>query len=364
MEHFSCTELPRIESLPSFAAMKTRRQFIQTLAASGALLVSGAQATPKRGPVLISQSTSLDKVTYGTNWFAQAEHGGFYQGVATGIYKEHGLDVTVKMGGPQVSGSQLLVGGVIDFYMGGGLSQINAVAEGLPLITVAAIFQKDPQVLLAHPGQGIEKMEDLKGRRILVSSGGKISYWPFLKARFGFTDDQILPYNFSLGPFLQDKTLVQQGYLTSETYSIRKEGGFDPVVFLIADYGYTPYATTIQTTQRMVREKTDITKRFVEASIKSWYSYFADPAPGNVLIKKDNPEMTDDLLAFGLEKMKEYGIVFGGDAEKLGVGAMTDERWGSLYQSMVDFKLVAANVDYKKGYTLQFINKGPDAYKI
>lgn len=344
--------------------MKTRRQFLQTLAAAGAAVAGAAQAAPRRGPLLISQGTTLDKVTYGTNWFAQAEHGGFYQGVATGIYKEHGLDVTVKMGGPQVNGVQLLVGGAIDFFMGSGLQQVSAVAEGLPLVTVAAIFQKDPQVLLAHPGQGIERMEDLKGRRILVSSGGKVTYWPFLRARFGFTDDQIIPYNFNLGPFLQDKSLVQQGYLTSEPYSIRKEGGFDPVIFLIADYGYTPYATTIQTTQRMVTDKKDVTQRFVEASIKAWYSYFEDPAPANALIKKDNPEMTDDLLAFGLEKMKEYGIVFGGDAEKLGVGAMTDERWGSLYQSMVEFQLVAANVDYKKGYTLEFINKGPEAYKI
>ncbi|GAB4215333.1 MAG: ABC transporter substrate-binding protein [Synechococcales cyanobacterium] len=344
--------------------MLNRRQFIKagSLAATGALVSTTSRANPSRGPILLAQG-SLDKVTYGTNWFAQAEHGGFYQGVATGIYKEYGLDVTVKMGGPQVNGSQLLIGNAIDFFMGSGLSQVSAVAEGLPLVTVAASFQKDPQVLLAHPGQGIETMEDLKGRKILISSGGKITFWPFLKARFGFTDDQVLPYNFSSGPFLQDKTLVQQGYLTSETYSIRKEGGFDPVVLLIADYGYTPYATTIQTTNRLVTEKSDLVQRFVEASIKGWYSYFEDPAPANVLIKQDNPEMTDDLLAFGIEKMKEYGIVFGGDAEKLGVGAMSDARWESLYTSMVQFGLVKADVDYKKAYTLQYINKGADFYQ-
>ncbi len=309
-----------------------------------------------------SGSTSLDKITYGTNWFAQAEHGGFYQAVATGIYKDHGLDVTIKMGGPQVNGTQLLMGGAIDFFMGYGADAIKAIQENIPKTTVAAIFQKDPQVLIAHPDVGVETLEDLKGRPILVSAASINTFWPFLKAKYGFTDDQKRPYNFNLGPFLADKNVAQQGYLSSEPYKATKQG-VDPVVFLLADFGYTPYSTTIEAKKELVEQNPDLVQRFVDASIKGWYSYFEDPAPANALIKKDNPEMTDDLLANGLAKMKEYGIVLSGDAESQGIGAMTDERWQDFYNLMSQAGIFKTGLDFKQAYTLQFVNKGADYYQ-
>jgi NitT/TauT family transport system substrate-binding protein len=354
-----------------------RRKFLQYGAmAIGTGMVTacaGGQSTSNSSPTDGSTSTSpatsasptaLTKVTYGTNWFAQAEHGGFYQAVATGIYKEHGLDVTIKMGGPQVNGTQLLMGGAVDFFMGFPASAIRAVEEGIPKITVAAIFQKDPQVLIAHPNTGVASLKDLKGKAIFIASEANVTFWPFLKAKFGFTDDQKRPYNFNPGPFLADKNAVQQGYLTSEPLAIQKEGKFNPVVFLLADSGYAPYATTIECKQELVNTNPDLVQRFVDASIKGWYSYLhGDPSPGNALIKKDNPQMTDEQIAYGIEKMKEYGIVESGDALTKGIGAMTDERWQSFFATMSSQSIFKKETDYTKAFTLKFINKGVNAYK-
>ncbi|NJL86804.1 MAG: ABC transporter substrate-binding protein [Leptolyngbyaceae cyanobacterium SM1_1_3] len=347
----------------------TRRRFIHygSAAVGTGLLAACAgnnQTASAPGEMSTADSAAaLTPVAFGTNWYAQAEHGGFYQAVATGIYSDYGLDVTIKMGGPQVNGTQLLMGKAIDFFMGFGSDAINAVQEGIPKVTVAAIFQKDPQVLLAHPDQGIETLEDLKGRPVFISASANVTYWPLLTAKYGFTEDMKRPYNFNPGPFLADKNSAQQGYLSSEPLAIEKEGGFAPVVFLLADYGYDPYSTTVETRKEIVEQDPDLVRRFVEASIKGWYSYFEDPAPGNELIKQDNPEMTDEQIAYGIEKMQEYGIVISGDAETKGIGAMTDERWKSYFDTLVEAGIISAETDYKDAYTLEFVNQGADAYK-
>lgn len=348
-----------------------RRQFIKygSLAFGTSLLAActanSNQSTDTSSPAASSPASGIDKISFGTNWFAEAEHGGFYQAVAAGIYEKHGLDVTIKMGGPQVNGTQLLMGGAVDFFMGFGADAVKAVEQNIPKITVAAIFQKDPQVLIAHPNVGVKTLADLKGKPILVSSAANTTYWPFLKAKYGFTDDQKRPYNFNPGPFLADKNAAQQGYITSEPLAIKKEGGFDPVVLLMADNGYTPYSTTIETKKELVEKNPDLVQRFVDASIKGWYSYLnGDPAPGNALIKKDNPKMTDEQLAFGIETLKKSGVVISGDAEKKGIGAMTEERWKEFFDTMSSQGIFKKDTDYKQAFTLQFVNKGTDAYKI
>jgi NitT/TauT family transport system substrate-binding protein len=355
-----------------------RRKFIQYSAlALGSGLVAacasnqpaaestiGSPASTAAGSSSPSPAGALTKVSFGTNWFAEAEHGGFYQALATGLYQQYGLDVTIKMGGPQVNGTQLLMGGAIDFFMGYEADAIQAIQEGIPKVTVAAMFQKDPQILIAHPELNAKDLKDLKGKAIFVSSAANVTFWPFLKAKYSFTDDQKRPYNFNPGPFLADKTSIQQGYLTSEPLAIKKAGGFDPVVFLLADYGYTPYSTTIECKQELVQKNPDLVQRFVDASIKGWYSYLeGDPAPGNALIKQANPEMTDDQIQYGIAKLKEYGIALSGDAETKGIGAMTDDRWKSFFETMASQGIFKKETDYKQAYTLQFVNKGTSAYK-
>lgn len=340
-----------------------RRQFIQysSLIISSSILTSCAASDNSNSTA--KSNKNLDKVTYGTNWYAQAEHGGFYQAIATGIYEDYGLDVNIRMGNAQVNGIQLLVGSAIDFYMGSSMEVLSSVEAGIPTITVAAIFQKDPQVLIAHPGAGNDSLEQLKGKPILTSSLSDKGYWQFLKAKYGYQDEQKRPYNFSVAPFLLDKNSIQQGYLTSEPFTIQKKGGFEPVVMLLADAGYQPYATTITTTTKMVENNPDLVQRFVDASIKGWYSYLENPEPANQLIKKDNPEMTDELLTYSLEKIKEYGIITSGDAATKGIGAMTDERWKSFFDTLVEAGIIKLDTNYKEAFTLQFVNQGVEAYK-
>lgn len=358
----------RLSMNSPFAGLN-RRQFLHygSLVLGTSLLAActGRQAdtpasTPVTGP---SPGSELRKITFGTNWYAQAEHGGFYQAVATGLYHDYGLEVTIKMGGPQVNGTQLLMGGAIDFFMGYTADAIKAVEAGIPKKTVAAIFQKDPQILAVHPDQGVQSLADLKGKPIYVSASASITYWPFLVAKYGFTDAMKRPYNFNPGPFLADKSSAQQGYLSSEPLAIRKEGGFEPVVFLLADSGYDPYACNIETRNDVIEKDPDLVQRFVDASIKGWYSYFEDPTPANALIQKDNPEMTDEQLAYGLEKMQEYGIVISGEAEQQGIGAMTDARWQSFFNTLAIAGVYKPETDFKQAYTLAFVNKGVEYYQ-
>ena len=297
---------------------------------------------------------ALDKVTFLTNWFAEAEHGGYYQAVAEGIYEKYGLDVHIGMGGPQVNVYQLLLAEKADFVMGYDNATISAVEQGLPVITVAANFQSEPVGLIAHPD--VTKIEDLKTRTLLIGQASETTYWPWLKAKYGFTEAQKKPYAYSVQQFLIDKNIAQQGYITSEPYAIEK-GGVKPVIFHLAKYGYPPYAQTVVTLTKTVKNKPDLIKRFIEASALGWKSYLKNPAPANALIKKENPQMDDKQLAFSVAKLKEYGIVEGGDAKKLGLFTMNDARWKQTFEVMRDSKLVKPDVDYKKAYTLEFVKQ-------
>src|SRR5215212_10272306 len=289
---------------------------------------------------------AAETVNFGTDWKAQAEHGGFYQAIATGIYKRHGLDVHLRPGGPQVNHAQLLAAGALDFNIASNsFVPLNYVQQNIPMLAIAAIFQKDPSVLIAHPGQGSDNLAALKGKPIMIGSDTRVTAWQFLKQKFGYTDDQIRPYAFSAAPFLVDPKAIQQGYLTSEPFVIEKEG-VKPVVLLLADAGYSSYGGLIETSAKLAKEKPDLVQRFVDAIIEGWYSYLhGDPAPGNALIRKDNPEMTDALLAYGIDKMKQYGIVDSGDAKANGIGAMTEARWKDFFGTMVQAGLYPAEMD-------------------
>jgi NitT/TauT family transport system substrate-binding protein len=305
--------------------------------------------------MLIPAATvAADKLVFLTNWYAEAEHGGFYQAVAEGTYRKFDLDVTVKMGGPQVNVMQLLLAEQADLVMGYDIQTIKAIEQGLPVITVAANFQYDPVALIAHPDVG--RIEDLKSRTLLIGAASETTFWPWAKAKYGFTDAQKRPYAYSVQPFLADNNIAQQGYATSEPYSIEK-GGVKPKVYLLADFGYPPYSQTVIVLTKTARAKPDVIRRFIEASALGWKSYLKNPAPGNALIKQNNPQIEDDLLAFSIAKMKEFKLVDGGDARKLGLFTMTHERWKQTFEFMAKAGLVDPKVDYTKGYTLEFVQK-------
>lgn len=305
-----------------------------------------------------AQAQALDKVRFGTNWVAEAEHGGFYQALADGTYEKYGLDVTIVPGGPNVNNRILLPVGKLDFFMSANsLQTFDAVAHGIPTVAVAASFQKDPQVLIARPD--VKKFEELKNLTLFVSKEGIVTYFQWLMANYDFDPTKVKPYTFNAQPFLADKRSAMEGYVTSEPYAIEKQAKFKPSVFLLADHGFNSYSTLIETRRDLAEKNPDLVQRFVDASAIGWYHYlYGDSRPGNEAIKKQNPEMTDDQLAYSIAKMKEDGIVDSGDAVKLGIGAMTDARWKSFYDKMVHAGVVKAGLDYKRGYTLKFVNRG------
>jgi NitT/TauT family transport system substrate-binding protein len=304
--------------------------------------------------VLACASTAVaqDKFVFATDWFAQAEHGGFYQAVAEGTYKKHGLDVTIRMGGPQVNGLQLLAAGQIDAAMADGLQVLSAVENAVPVTAIGATFQKNPTVIIAHPG--VASLEALRGKPIAVSAAANTTFWPWLKQTLGFTDAQKRPYGFSVQPFLVDPNLSQQGFATSEPYSIEK-GGIKPVVFLLADLGYPPYSEVVAVKTEALATRRDVLRRFTQASAEGWKSYLANPAPGNALIRKDNPQMTDELLDYGVRKMREYNIVGGGNAMTQGIMTMSDDRWLTTVEFLRVTGMAKANVDYRKAWTTDVV---------
>jgi NitT/TauT family transport system substrate-binding protein len=326
-----------------------RRSARVPLAPAASLLIALA-ASLLLAPLAHGQS--LPKVVFLTNWLAQAEHGGFYQAVAEGTYRKNGVDAEIRMGGPQVNVVQLLLAGKADLVMGYDVQTIGLVEQALPVVSVAATFQKDPAALIAHPD--VKEIGDLRTRTLLIGQASETTFWPWLKARYGFTDAQKRPYAFSVQQFLVDRNVAQQGYATSEPYSIEK-GGVKPKVFLLADLGYPPYAQTIVATERMVKERPDVIRRFVQATAEGYRSYLANPAPGNALIRKANPEMEDALLAYGVAKMKEFGLVTGGDARTQGILTMTDARWKQTFDFMTAAGLAKPSTDYRKAYTLEFV---------
>jgi len=315
------------------------------------------------GLIALSTATTAaaaDKVTFGTNWLADPEAGGYYQALVDGTYAKYGLDVTIMPGGPMSNGGLMLIAGKIEFFMGGDmLGDFFSVEQNFPVITVAADFQKDPQILMSHPGAGFDKFEDLNKATAIVSKGSLTSFYAWLRVAYGFKDENVKPYNYNSATFISDKNSIQEGYVTSEPFEVEKQGGFKPNVFLLSDYGYSSYATTIVTRRELVDKSPDLVQHFVDASAVGWYHYlYGDNSKANAAIKKDNPEMTDEQIAYTVGKLKEYGIVDSGDTLTKGIGSMNDAKVKDFFDKMVQAGLVKPTTDYKKAYTLQFVNKG------
>jgi NitT/TauT family transport system substrate-binding protein len=326
----------------------TRRR---VLAGSATLASAGVLSRPAR---------AATKITFLTSWFAQAEHGGFYQAKASGLYDKAGLDVTIKMGGPQVNALQLLTAGEADIIMGYDIQTLGAVAKGLPVVAIGTSFQYDLQGVMTHAD--ISSIADLKGHTILIATSSHVTFWPWLKQRFGFTDDMAGAYTFNLQPFLVDKTLAVQGYATSEPYEARKQEP-DVKFFLFAKEGYPPYGSTLVTTNGFVSKNKEAAAAFVKASLEGWRDYLTNagagpgvgPKVGNVLIKQDNPKMTDDRIEFAIKTMKEIKLLDGGAAATQGIGTMTEERWKATYDFLVKSDLLNPATNWRSAFTTEFV---------
>lgn len=327
----------------------TRRR---TLGAAGLALA----ATPRRRA---RAASSLDQVSFLTNWRAEAEHGGFYQALAAGIYRRYGLNVDLRQGGPSLNTPELLLAGRVDMILSTGMQALNYARDKLPFFCIAAIFQKDPEILMAHPGMGNDSLAALRSKPMMISTQGRATFWPFLRKKFGYSDSDLRPYNFNLQPFIANKEMVVQGYVTSEPYVVER-AGLKPRIFLLADAGFASYDETIDISHKLAIQKPDVIQRFINASIEGWVQYLAgqDVAAANALIKKANPDMTDDQIAFSIKMLKKYGLIRSGAALTLGIGAMTDGHWKRFYDAMVAAGVYRAGIDYKAGYSLQFVDHG------
>jgi NitT/TauT family transport system substrate-binding protein len=311
--------------------------------------------------LVISTAHGQQAVTFATNWKAQAAHGGFYQAVADGTYKKYGLDVTIRQGGPQVNNRPLLPARRIDFLMTGNLlHSFDNVKNGIPVVVVAAMFQKDPQALMAHPGQGYENFASLKNApTALIAKDGQFTWWQWLKVVHGFKDETLKPYNYNLGPFLAQPKAIQQGYSVAEPIYIEQQGKFKPVVHLLADHGFSTYSTLIETRTDLVKSNPDLVQRFVDASIIGWVNFmYGDRSAANALMMKDNPEISLAEIEASVALMKQQGIVDSGEAQTQGIGAMNVARIQDFYNQMVKAGLYQAkDVDLSKVATTQFVNK-------
>ena len=300
---------------------------------------------------------ALDKLVFGTDWFPEGEHGGYYQAQADGLYEKYGLDVTIVSGGPSINNPQLVASGTVDIALLTALQAIRFAKENVPLVGVAAMYQKNPQIFMAHKSQGFKSLADLKDHPIMVSSFARDAFWPWMKMKYGYTDEQIRPYVFNLAPFLHDPTVIQQGYVTNEPFTAAAQGS-DPQVFLFADEGYKDYAHLVSVRRDMIEKRRDVLQRFINGSIEGWNVFLnGDPTKAFDAIQKANPEMKLENLQHSRDALKEYGIVDSGDAKSLGIGAMTDERWKGLFDEMVKAGLYPADVNYKTAYDLGFVDK-------
>lgn len=318
------------------------------------------------GPWLVplarnARAQTLEKLSFHTDWRAQAEHGGYYQAIAAGLYRKAGIECELRPGGPSLNIGQLLLAGRVDMIMSNSFEAFTYVREGAPFFTIASIFQKDPQVLIAHPGSGFDSFEKLKGRILLIGAGGRVTYWPYLRKKYGLKDEQLRPYNFQMAPFLANPNAVQQGFLSSEPYSIAQALGREPEVMLLADAGFSAYQTTIAISRKLAQEKKDLIQRFVDATLEGWAQYLkGGPATeaANAMIKRDNPDQTDDRIAYAIKVLNQRGIVMSGDAFTGGIGAMSDARWKDFYEQMVDVDVLPRGLDVRQAYSLDFVNKG------
>lgn len=335
--------------------LNRRRALLAGGAAALGVAALGLRACD-RSPAPVDEQGRV-RLRFATDWRAQAEHGGFYQALASGAYEKRGLNVQIIQGGPGVNVPQLLAAGAVELGMGSNsFIPMNLVAAGAPVKAVAAFFQKDPQVLIAHPDPALKSIADLKGRPILLADASVNAFWVWLKAKYGFTDDEVRKYTFNLAPFLSDKRAVQQGYLTSEPYTIEQQAGFEPKVFLLADEGYPSYATMVLAPTAFARDNGATLRSFIAASAEGWRDYIrGDASAADALIRKDNPDMTQDILDQARAKLRDYDIVDGGDAALYGLGSMTEERWKAFFDVTSQAGIYDANLNWRDAFTNNYL---------
>jgi NitT/TauT family transport system substrate-binding protein len=306
--------------------------------------------------VIATPALASEKLSFLTSWRAQAEHGGYYQAIAKGFYSNCGVDLTLRQGGPGLDGKQLLVSGAVDIMSASfNDTAVQVNVAGFPARAIFAMFQKNPQILMSHKGVGLDSLEAMKGRPIMIGAASRSTFWPFLKARFGFVDSQIASYSGQMAPWLADKMAIQQALITNEPHRVEAATGETPNTFLFADHSYEAYASVAVVGQNLIDTKPAAIQCFVDASIAGWRSFLDDPAPAVELIRKDNPDNPDDVVGYAIAMLKSAHIIETDETATLGLGAMTDARWKAHVDLLREAGLAPREFDYRDAFTLAFL---------
>ena len=307
------------------------------------LVLTGCRSTP-------TTPTGLTHIVLQTDWYPQPEMGGFYEAQLQGLYKAQGLDVEIAPGGPNIVAGQQVASGAAQFGMSSSDAVLVDNARGIPEVAVGATMQQDPQAVMVHENSPVRTFADLNGHSIAVKPG---SIWfQYLVKRYGLTNLRETPATYSVANFIQDPNYVQQAFITSEPYYARKAGA--PVrTLLISSTDYQPYRVFF-TSRQFLAEHPDVVQKFVTASVQGWQQYLADPAKVNAELTRLNPAMSPDQVKFSIDTLKEGHFIEGAGTPDSHLGHFADERWRTIYQQLVDLKVIPHAIDPSQAYTTRF----------
>ncbi len=330
------------------------RLFMSTAVASlAALCLAGCGRPASSQPAKAGTAATpvLRRVVFQTDWFPQAEHGGYYQALAKGYYREAGLAVEIRPGG-NAAGIKLPVAKG-DAYFGMNRSDdiMVAASRGMPLVIVAATFQHDPQAILVHADSPVKTFKDLQGRTVIAPPS--MTWIPFIQKKYGITF-ALRPANYALGGFLADPEAIQQCLVTNEPF-FAQQHGVAVRTLALADSGFDVYHTVF-CRRELARMEPRVVGAFVAASIRGWRDYLTgDPAPAHALILKRNSQMTPEQLAFSRSEMILRSLVSGDPLRGEDIGQLSLTRLSEQIDVLLDLKLLDAPIGVNAVATREFL---------
>ncbi len=311
-----------------------------------------AAAAPSTG-ALPADDPSLVTVTLQLNWFPEAEHGGYYAALVHGYYRAEGLKVEIIPGGTDSPVVQQVARGNADFGVVNADNILFARAEEAPVVALMAPLQISPRCLIVHESSGIRDFKDLKNMTIAMSTSN--AFTQFLRHKLPLKNVNVVPYAGNVAQFLLDKNFAQQGYVFSEPFVARKNGG-DPRVLMLSSLGYNPYTSVLVTRDAMVAERPAIVEKMVAASVRGWEQYLRAPRETNTYIHRLNPQMGLDILAYGAKTLEP--LVLDNVAEREGIGTMSRARWQQLADQLVETaQLKPQRADVEGAFTTRFLDR-------
>jgi NitT/TauT family transport system substrate-binding protein len=304
---------------------------------------------------LAASSPVPRSVTLALNWYPEAEHGGYYAALVHGYFKDAGLNVTIRPGGPGVPVIQDVATGRVEFGISNADQILVGRAREADVVAVFAALQTSPRCIMVHEASGIKQFADLKNLTLAINQNS--TFGNYLQRKVSLDGCTIVPYPGNVSTFLLNLNFAQQAYVFSEPFTAKKEGG-DPHSLMAAEIGFNPYTSTLITESSMIKDKPDLVRDFTRAVQKGWEKYLTDPAETNRFILAQTDQMNDedlDILEFGAKELQALCLP-GDSIETVLLGNMTKERWQKMADQLVECEVVdkvSLNVD--DAFTTKFL---------